>query len=398
MSGSSRSRLTPSDLARSGAVGLRSRRVRALLSALGISIGIAAIVGVLGISQSSKSGLLSELGSLGNLIEVQPGQGLFGQQSELPVTAAAMVRRIAPVTDVTAEAALSGVYVYRTPEMPAVDTGGISVVASDSNLPTTLGVRLAQGSFLNAATSAYPAVVLGADTAQVLGIYQLDPIPQVWIGGHWFTVVGILQPATLVSTVDDSAFIGFPVAEQMFGFDGHASELYVRAVPSQVQAVENVIPATADPANPSEVDVELPSDLLKAEVAAKGAYNGLFLGLGAVALLVGGVGIANVMVISVLERRSEVGLRRALGATKRHIGEQFLTEALVLSLLGGVAGTVAGVIATVIYATTQHWSVAVPAVALYGGIGAALVIGAVAGLYPALRAASLSPTDAIRTV
>jgi putative ABC transport system permease protein len=223
-------------------------------------------------------------------------------------------------------------------------------------------------------------------------------VPQVWLGGHWFTVVGILKPASLVSTIDNSALIGFPIAEQLFGLDGHPGELYVRSVPSQVQAVENVLPATVNPANPSEIDVELPSDLLKAEVAAKGAYNGLFLGLGAVALLVGGVGIANVMVISVLERRSEVGLRRALGATRRHIGEQFLTEALVLSVLGGLAGTVTGVIATVIYATTQHWSVAVPAVALYGGVGAALVIGAIAGLYPALRAAALSPTDAIRTV
>ena len=194
------------------------------------------------------------------------------------------------------------------------------------------------------------------------------------------------------------AFIGFPIAEQYFGFDGHPTGLYLRSVPSQVNAVAAVLPATVNPANPSVVAVNFPSDILKAEVAAKDAYNGLFLALGAVALLVGGVGIANVMVISVLERRSEIGLRRALGASRRHIAEQFLTEALLLSLLGGLAGTAIGVVATSAYAASQHWSVEIPALAVYGGIGASLAIGAIAGLYPSVRAARLSPTEALRTV
>jgi putative ABC transport system permease protein len=158
-----------------------------------------------------------------------------------------------------------------------------------------------------------------------------------------------------------------------------------------------VLPATVNPADPSAVAVSFPSDILKAELVTKGAYNGLLLGLGAVALLVGGVGIANVMVISVLERRSEIGLRRALGASRRHVAEQFLAEALLLSLLGGAAGTVIGAAATVSYAVSQHQSVELPALALYGGVGAALLIGAIAGLYPSMRAARLSPTEALRT-
>jgi putative ABC transport system permease protein len=392
------SRLSRRDLVRVGSLGLRSRRVRAALSALGISIGIAAIVGVLGISQSSKTGLLNELGQLGNLITVQPQSSGFGQPAELPVTAEGMVSRIGPVTGVSEIGAIANVNVYRTPFVPATDTSGISLTAADAALPATLGASLADGTFLNAATARYPAVVLGAETASLLGIGDLPGPAQVWIGGHWFTVVGILNPVQLLSQLDSMAFIGFPVAEQYFGFDGHPTGLYLRSVPSQVTAVAAVLPATVDPANPSIVAVSYPSDILAAEVAAKGAYNGLFLGLGAVALLVGGVGIANVMVISVLERRSETGLRRALGATRRHVAEQFLAEAVLLSVLGGLAGTIAGAVATVIYAASQHWSAQIPAVALYGGVGAALLIGAMDGLYPSMRAARLSPTEALRTV
>ncbi|HEY3810279.1 MAG TPA: ABC transporter permease [Acidimicrobiales bacterium] len=392
------SRLSRRDLVRVGSLGLRSRRVRASLSALGISIGIAAIVGVLGISQSSKSGLLAELGRLGNLVSVEAGQSAFGQQSELPVTAEGMVSRIAPVTNVAEIGSISNTYVYRNSFVPAIDTGGISVTATDSTLPATLGATLAHGIFLNPATERYPAVVLGAEAAGVLGIHDLASPVQVWLGGHWFTVVGILKPVELVSQMDSAALIGFPIAQQYFGFDGHPTELYLRSVPSQVEAVTSVLPATVNPPDPTTVQVSQPSDVLKADVAAKGAYNGLLLGLGAVALLVGGVGIANVMVISVLERRSEIGLRRALGASRRHVAEQFLAEALLLSVLGGLAGTVIGGVATAVYALTQHWSVVIPPLALYGGIGAALVIGAVAGLYPATRAAGLSPTEALRTV
>ena len=368
------------------------------MSALGISIGIAAIVGVLGISQSSKSGLLAELGQLGNLLSVQAGQTAFGQSTELPATAEGMVSRITPVINVTEIAALSDTYVYRNSFIPTIDTGGIAVTATDSTLPATLGASLAHGTFLNAATARYPAVVLGADAASVLGITDLSKPTQVWLGNHWFTVVGILKPVELVSEMDSAAFIGFPIAEQYFGFDGHPTELYLRSLPSQVNAVSAVLPATVNPADPSTAQVSQPSDVLKAEVAAKGAYNGLLLGLGAIALLVGGVGIANVMVISVLERRSEIGLRRALGATRRHVAEQFLAEALLLSALGGLAGTIIGGAATAIYALSQHWSVVIPALAFYGGLGAAIVIGAIAGLYPSMRAARLSPTEALRTV
>jgi putative ABC transport system permease protein len=396
------SRLTGPDLLRVGSLGLRSRRTRALLSALGISIGIAAITGVLGISQSSKTGLLNELGQLGNLITVQAGSTASGTDTELPVTAEGMVSRIGPVTGVAEIASISSAYVYRNSLIPAIDTSGISLTAAGPALPAAVGATMAHGGFLTAATVRYPAVVLGAEAASLLGVNNLAHPTQVWIGGHWFTVVGIMRPVPnpveQQTQMDSMAFIGFPIAEQYFAFDGHPTELYVRALPSQVNAVTAVLQATVNPAAPSAVQVTEESGILEAELAAKGAFNGLYLGLGAVALLVGGVGIANVMVISVLERRSEIGLRRALGATRRHVAEQFVAEALLLSILGGLAGTLIGVAATALYAHTQHWSVQIPALALYGGIGAALVIGAIAGLYPATRAARLSPTEALRTV
>jgi putative ABC transport system permease protein len=392
------STLSGRDLLRVGSLGLRSRRVRTLLSALGISIGIAAIVGVLGISQSSKTGLLNELGQLGNLITVQPGSTGFGQQAELPTTALGMVSRIGPVTDVTEIGAIANTFVYRNSLVPSIETNGISLTATTATFPETVGATIAHGTFLNPATTHFQAVVLGAETAALLGIHNLANPTQVWIGGHWFTVIGILSPVALLTQMDSMAFIGFPIAEKEFGFDGHPTGLYVRSVPSEVGAVTAVLPATVNPPDPSVVAVSFPSDIVKAKRLTAGAYNGLFVGLGAVALLVGGVGIANVMVISVLERRTEIGLRRALGASRHHIAEQFLAEALLLSLLGGVTGTVIGVAATVIYAASQHWSVQIPALALYGGVGAAMVIGAIAGAYPSTRAARLSPTEALRTV
>jgi putative ABC transport system permease protein len=318
-----------------------------------------------------------------------------GSRSFRPLS---LLARVGPVLSVTEMGAIANVYVYRTPLVPASDTSGVSLTATDAALPATLGATVAHGTFLNAATARYPAVVLGAEAASLLGLNDLAHPAQLWIGGHWFTVVGILNPVRLISQMDSMAFIGFPVAEQYFGFDGHPTGLYLRSAPGQVTAVAGVLPATADPANPSVVAVSYPADILQAVLLTKGAYNGLFLGLGAVALLVGGVGIANVMVISVLERRSEIGLRRALGATRRHVVEQFLAEALLLSALGGLAGTITGIVSTVIYALSQGWAVQIPAVALYGGLGAALVIGAIAGLYPSARAARLSPTEALRTV
>ena len=390
------SRLLPSDLFRVGSLGLRSRRLRAALSGLGIAIGIACVVGVLGISASSEADLLAQLGRLSNLLTITPGQTLFGENAELPAASTNMIHRIATVTQASPVGSVSAT-VRRTDRIPSEITGGIAVYAARPDLLSVFGGSVRDGVFLNDASVNYPAAVLGSVAAQRLGIDRLDTPIRIYIGGQWFTVVGILNDVPGAPEIDRSVLIGFPIAESLFNYDGAPSTIYVRTDPNSVDATRNLLASTANPSHPEEVQVSRPSDALAAQAAAKGAFNALFLGLGAVALLVGGVGIANVMVISVLERRSEIGLRRALGATRAHIGMQFLTESVLLSVCGGLAGIAIGSAITAAYALSQSWSIVVPVVALGGGVAAAILTGAVAGLYPALRAAQLVPTEALRT-
>jgi putative ABC transport system permease protein len=391
-------RLPASDLARVASVGLRTRPMRAALSALGIAIGVAAIVAVLGLSSSSQAGLLAEIDRLGtNLLTVTNGQTLLGEQATLPLAAPGMIARIGPVTQVEATGSTDA-NVYRSPLIPAINTNGLSVQAASLGLPGTVGTSVAQGRYLNAATARLPVAVLGSAAARRLGIDRLYRGERIWLGGRWFYVVGVLSPAPLAPEIDNSVLVGFPAARRYLGFDGHPTTIYVRSQTSQVAAVQSVLAATANPEAPNEVEVSQPSAALTARARAQSALNSLFLGLGAISLLVGAVGVGNIMLIGVLERRSEIGLRRALGATKANIRLQFLAEAILLSLLGGAVGVVAGALATAIYASTKQWTIVIPTLAWAGGLGAALTIGALAGLLPAVRAARLSPTEALRTV
>jgi putative ABC transport system permease protein len=391
-------KLALSDLARVASIAVRTRRLRATLSALGIAIGVAAIVAVLGLSASSRAGLLAEIDRLGtNLLTVTNGQSFFGDTAQLPLAAPQMIRRIGPVQQVAATGAVTA-SVYRTPLIPSVNTNALSVQAATLDLLPVVGASVAHGSYLNAATAREPVAVLGSAAAQRLGIDRVYAGERIWLGGQWFYVAGILGSAALAPEIDASVLVGFAAARRYLGFDGHPNTVYLRAETSQVAAVQSVLAATANPSAPNEVNVSQPSDTLVARAAAQSALNGLFLGLGAVSLLVGAIGVGNIMIISVLERRSEIGLRRSLGATKGHIRIQFLAEAVLLAMLGGVAGVLLGVLATAAYAQVKGWAVVVPALAWAGGFAAALAIGAVAGLLPALRAARLSPTDALRTV
>ena len=389
-----RSKLRFTDAVATGTHGLRSRKGRTLLTALGIAIGIASMIAVLGISASSKADLIAEIDRLGtNLLQVQAGQDLFGESAKLPAESPTMVRRVGPVSQASSVSQLA-TEVQRNEYVDG--SNGIDVLAAEPELYETLEAGLAAGRFLDAGTGTLPTVVLGAVAAQRLGIDGLDGAPTVDIGGRAFAVIGVLNPLPLNPDIDRSVLIGNVAAEKFLGAEIVPTAIYLRTSPELVEAVREVLARTVNPGDPNEVSVSRPSDALEARAEVDQNLQNLLLGLGAVALIVGGVGIANIMIISVLERRSEIGLRRALGATRSHIAAQFILESATVALLGGLLGTLLGAGVTVAYARRQGWLIDIPVEALALGVVAALALGALAGLYPAARAARLDPAEAVR--
>ncbi|MGW7518014.1 ABC transporter permease [Streptomyces sp. NPDC054796] len=390
-------RMGPADVLRVGGSGLRSRPMRVFLSALGIAIGIAAMISVVGISTSSTEDLNRRLAALGtNLLTVLPGTSFGGDAAHLPKESVQMIGNLPHVESVSAIGGTSA-KVYRNDHIPTQESSGLTVSAARTDLPASVGAEVVDGRWLNNANSKYPAVVLGSVAASKLGIHEAGPDVRVWLGDEWFTVVGVLAPNELIPDLDSAALVGWDVAEERLDFDGYPSTIYTRAEEAHVEDVQEVLGAAANPESPSEADVSRPSDALAAKQATDDTLSGLLLGLGGVALLVGGVGVANTMVISVLERRAEIGLRRSLGATRGQIRTQFLAEALLLSALGGFGGVLLGIGVTIGYATYQDMAAVVPLWAMAGGIVATLFIGGLAGFYPAVRAAKLPPTEALAT-
>lgn len=393
------SRLRPADTLRVAFSGLRTRPLRAFLSALGIAIGIAAMVAVVGISASSQEQVNQQLRELGtDLLTVTAGTSFRGGQAKLPENAVDMVARIDQVEAVSAIGAIEDTAVYRNEAIDPNQTNAIAVHAAHIDLLDAVSGNVAEGRWLDAALADYPTVVLGSAAAHLLGISQTDGSVNVWLGGHWFTVVGILEPLPLATNLDMSVMVGWPVATELLGFDGSPTTIYERSSETAVDQIRSLLPPTVNPSNPEEVAVSRPSDALAAQVAVDETLTTLLLALGGVALLVGGIGVANTMVIAVIERRSEVGLRRALGATRAHIRRQFLGESILLSALGGIGGAALGGVATATFAANRGWAFALPLWILAGAAAATIIVGALAGVYPAARAARMSPTAALSAI
>ncbi|MER5358709.1 ABC transporter permease [Streptomyces sp. NPDC002785] len=387
------SRLSPRDILRVGAVGLRARRARVVLSALGIAIGIATMVAVVGLSESSRADLMARLDRLGtNLLTAEAGKDAMGQEIKLPKNAVAMVERVGPVQHATATANVDA-RIRRSDVVPEERTAGVTTQAARLDLLSALGGEVDKGAWLDPAGERLPTTVLGAVAAERLGITRTGET--IMMNDTRVVVVGILKPLELVPNLDRVAMVGFPAAERYFGFDGHPTTIFERSTDASVEDVRAVLARTISPGDAAGVKVSRPSDALAAKAATDEGLTTLMLGLGAVALLVGGVGVANTMVISVLERRQEIGLRRSLGATRNAIRLQFLTESLLLSALGGATGALLGAAATYGFARVQGWTAVVPPWSLAGGLAATLLIGVAAGLYPAIRASRLHPTVAL---
>ncbi|SDS35789.1 ABC transporter permease [Actinoplanes derwentensis] len=385
-------RLSLLDLLSLGLVGLRVRRARAVLSALGIAIGIATTVVVMGIPASSEQALMRELERLGT--DLLQASSLPDQDPPVALDshAAEMARRIGPVTGA---AAMANTRATIARNERTDNSAATTVLATQPGILELLGGTVRTGRWFDVTTETFPAVVLGAEAAERLGVVDTAGGPQIYIGRRWFTVTGVLAPIPLAPEIDRSALVGWPAAERELGFDGLPTVLYVRGHDAAVETVREVLPATVLPSRPGMVRVTRPSDALAAKRASENTFSALFLGMAGVALLVGAVGVANTMVISVLERRREIGLRRALGAHRGQIRAQFLTESAVLSLFGGLTGTLIGVAVTVGYALHQNWPPVIPPAALGAGTGGALLIGMLAGVYPSMRAARLTPTEAL---
>jgi putative ABC transport system permease protein len=384
-------RLNPLDLLELGLLGVRTRRVRAALSALGIAIGIATMVVVTGIPASSGAALQRRLAALGaDMLQIVPARQ--DPPVTLPAESVAMVRRIGPVTAVSAVAGTSAL-VRRSDRLDPADGSGLTVRATRSDLLDVLRARVRSGHWLTAAEERHPAVVLGSVAAVRLGFDT--PGQQVVIGDRPFTVTGILDTVALSPDIDRSVLVGWETARTTLGYRGGPTMIFVRVREDAVEAVREVLPETVHPERPDTVTVTRPSDALAAKRATESTFSVLMLALAAVALLVGGVGVANTMVISVLERRSEIGLRRALGSSRGQIRAQFLTEAVVLSTLGGAAGVALGLLLTAAYAAHQGWPLVMPLPALLAGLAGSIVVGGVAGVYPSIHAARLTPTEAL---
>ncbi|HMR13496.1 MAG TPA: ABC transporter permease [Arachnia sp.] len=391
------SRLTLADVVRTAWLGVAGRPQRTVLAALGIALGIASLVALTGAAASNRAQLLAELDAMGaDLAVVTPATGPDREPVPLPQTAPAGIARQDGVDRVGVfETPPDGLRVYRTDLVPETETNGIAVAVARPDALAAVDAGVASGRWFDDATRGLPVAVLGATAAERLGLDRAGD--RVLIGGRWYGVLGILETAGLAADLDASAILGDRWVRDQLDGDGEIAAIYVRALPGEIDAVRGILAAAANPGS-AVAQVSKLSDLAKARATTDDALTTLGLALAGIALLVGGVGIANTMVVTVLERRGEIGLRRALGARPGQVAAQFVAEAVALSLLGGLAGLALGSVAAAAIAAVAGQPVVLPAEALLAGPCLSVVVGAVAGLQPAVRAARLAPTTALRAI
>tara|TARA_B100000959_G_scaffold220128_1_gene232587 strand:- start:364 stop:1551 length:1188 start_codon:yes stop_codon:yes gene_type:complete len=380
--------------------GLTARKVRTLLIMLGPVLGAAGIVAAVGLNESAKGDVRQTLERLGTNLIVASADGSFsaGEAPTLPEDAVervmnvSTVDRVAGITEIGSLTVLpsqGGKDFFRTIPVP--------VLTSDQNLLTVLDAQMLYGRFVNGADedNIFRSAVIGQDLAND---YQYLPgeVRTIDVDGETYGIVGVLEKVDLVPKLDTAVIIPKSAAEEDFDVEQKPTTLYVRATEGNVDSTADALPMAINLGGNEAVTVAVPSDLLEAQGAVDTTLRNILFLMGGLALLVGGVGIANVMSISVIQRSGEIGIRRALGHTKMTIALQFVLEALFVGVLGGIVGVVTGVSVIYLVSSILGWiaTLNIPLFLVAGGM--ALIVSVIAGLYPAWKAARLEPLETLR--
>jgi putative ABC transport system permease protein len=388
------------DLSQVALGGLLARKVRTLLLLLGPMIGVAAIVAAVGLTDSAKGDLKRKVAQLGtNLIAASAASSFGGDQPTLPSDAVQRALQVSTVDKVAAVVELSDITVTPYEEASEkYETVPVPVMAADLRLPSALEVPVISGRWLGPFDDEEltRAAVIGVGLAS-----EIEHLPgearTIELDGVRYGVVGVLGEVELDPTLDNAVFISFNAAEEDFlDDDVEPTKLFVRSTPGSEQETAEALRTAISLGGPQEVATEIKSEALELAAQSDRQLQLIVVSMGLLAIIVGGIGIANVMSISVIQRSTEIGIRRALGHTRRIIAGQFLLEALAVGFLGGVLGILLGAMAIAVGVAIAGWVFTLARWLPPAGIALAMVVSVLAGLYPAWRAARLEPLETLR--